>query len=67
MSKYPILQKEIRESGIKVSDLREIIGMSEPSYYRKTSGKCEFTLREAFLIKKTIKSHLPLEKLFEEG
>jgi hypothetical protein len=67
MSKYPILQKEIQKSGIKVSDLREIIGMSEPSYYRKTNGKCEFTLREVLAIKETIKSHLPIEKLFEEG
>ena len=63
---FPNLRAEIARHNLTMAEVANAIGVSVTHFSLKMNGKYEFTLREAFAIKKFIKTKLTIDVLFQE-
>lgn len=50
-----LLDYKAKQAGLSVSDVANALGVDESTYYRKRSGKTEFTRNEIRLLKNLLK------------
>ena len=63
---YPNLKAEMARVGINMIILAERINMPYSTLVQKMSGRSEFTVGEAFAIRKALGVDIPIEILFEQ-
>lgn len=61
---FPILEKEIKERGIKKKAMEKLLDIDHVSFWYKLNGKRPFTIDQALLIWKTWFSDVPVQELF---
>lgn len=64
---YPNLKAEMARVGINMIILAERIDMPYSTLVQKMSGRSEFTVGEAFSIRKALGVDVPIEVLFEQA
>ena len=64
---YPNLKAEMARAGINLQILAERIDMPYSTLVGKMSGRTEFTVGEAFAIRKALAVEIPIEVLFEKA
>jgi len=63
---FPNLEAEMARKKIKKGDLQKILGVRYATIVDKTNGKTQFTLSEAFQIKRSLFPEYPIEYLFSK-
>ncbi len=63
--KYLRLADEIEKSGVSIGELAGMIDLTEEELRAKIFGDGDFTLEEAWYIKRILRSELKLEELFD--
>lgn len=64
---YPNLKAEMARISMTALELAELIGMPYSTLNQKLSGKSEFTVGEAFKIRKALGVNIPVEELFKRA
>ena len=64
---YRNARAEMVRAGLKLENVAEAMDLTISTLSQKLNGKYPFTLNEAKLFKKIVKSELPIEILFEEA
>ena len=64
---YNNLRGEMAKKRITGNDLAAILNIRPATFSEKMTGKSQFTLDEAFIIRAYVGSDLTLEELFENG
>lgn len=64
--RFKAVEKLMLERGISTLQLSKITGIEMHTLYKRLNGAREIKLYEAILIKTSLKTDMPLEKLFEE-
>lgn len=62
---YPNLRAEMARTQTTAQALAKMLGINNSTLSQKMKGKYAFTLDEAFAVKKSLGTALPLEQLFE--
>lgn len=61
---FPILEHKMREKKVKRAHIAQVLGRREEALSAKMSGKRQFTLQEAFLIRATFFPEMTVDELF---
>ena len=59
-----LLEYRMKERGITIADMCKILGISRSAFYRKCSGKSEFTLKEIKKIVEVLNLDSPIDIFF---
>ena len=61
---YPALEAEIARVGATGAELADACGCLPPAFSHKRTGKTQFTLEQAFRLKRFLGTRLTLDQLF---
>lgn len=64
---YPNLEAEIARFKLTNAALAKELNMTEKSFSNKRTGKTDFTVHEAFILKRQVFKNCTLEYLFAES
>ena len=64
---YPNLKAEMARASITAVELADLIGMPYSTLTQKLNGRTEFTVGEAFKIRKALGVDIPIEELFKKA
>lgn len=63
---YPNLRAEMARAGLTITNLAQLMDVSIPTLSNKLNGKKDFSLKDAFKIKKILRTDVSIDELFKK-